>query len=61
MTKLDIFDLEMKIMKYFHQLQKHIQNTMLFENMLEIQENIIVNYLLIIIQEIKHTFQKGFI
>ena len=41
LTKLDIFkDWETKIMKYFPQLQKHFQNSLIFENTLDIQENV---------------------
>ena len=47
MTKHDIFDkdLEMKIMKYFPQLQNHFQKTLIFENTREIQKNAIKKYL----------------
>lgn len=61
MTKLDIFtkDLEMKIMKYFPQLQKHFRNTIIIENTLDVQENAIKKYLMII-QEIKQAFEERF-
>lgn len=42
----------MKIIKYCPQLQKHFQNTIIFENTLHIKENTIKIYL-IIIQEVK--------
>ena len=61
-TKLDISkDLKTKIMKYNPQIQieKHFQNSIIFENTLDIQENVIKKYL-IIIREIKQAFQERF-
>lgn len=60
--KLDIFikDLNMKTLKYFPRLLEHFKSSTHFGNNIEVNENKINNYVLII-EEIKESFENRFI
>lgn len=60
--KLDIFikDLNMKTLKYSPRLLEHFKSSTHFGNNIEVNENKINNYVLII-EEIKESFENRFI